>query len=215
MPRSIRFQLLHRAVPVAIVLAIGFIFAGCSGEVKKAVENVKKAAESAASEVAAMRRPEKGQIEVSHNPPIKTDRVFGTFNVFPKGPSVLIIRSYENEVDAADEDSRTSSYPMVLIRAKTSSKSVSDLVGQKIPANVSIQYAGTFPAWSSEGDRPIEIEVLEGDEHYVKAKFTGVSLPEVGGNRKLACDGTVTALFPVVKQTEAAPAQGAPSDDSD
>lgn len=214
MPRPSCFKMV-RWVAVAILVA-SLAMLGCSGGVKQAVETVKKAAESAGEHIATINRPDKGHIDVNHNPPIKTDRVFGTFNVFPNAPSVLVIRSYESEVDVADDDSRTSSYPMVFVRAKTSSKSISELVGKKIPAHISVQYAGGFPAWSSEGGRPLEIEVIEGNEYYVKAKFTGASLPEVGGVRRLSCNGTLTALFPAAAKKAEAPAPAAePESDND
>jgi hypothetical protein len=214
MPRHDRSKLLRWVVPL-LLLAIWCSVPGCTGDVQKAIDNVKKVAKSAADEIAAAGRPEKGQIEISHNPPIKTDRVFGSFGVFPQASSVLVIRSYERELDDdPGEETRTSSYPMVLVRATTKSKSLRDLVGKKIPAHVSIQYAGTFPAFSSEGGHPVEIEITEGDEYYVKAKLTGVSLPEVGGGRKLPCDGTLTALFaaPLTKPA-AAPAESEGSDE--
>jgi hypothetical protein len=124
-----------------------------------------------------------GTMQLTLDGPVQASGCYATLNAFSDGrPSVLQITSYNNP--------SAESFPSVILRATTKSKTLDELAGETVSAQCFVQTSADGPIWQAS-DKPLNLEISLSDGSVVEAAVSGTLINVQTGDSK-EISGTVT-----------------------
>lgn len=179
---------------LALPLAVG---CGCNSE--EMLESVQKTAtqvqESVTSTVddAQTRAKEQlemvGSSELTLDVPLKTPSCYAVFTPATNGrSSVLALQSYR----AAEKES----FPSFYLQASVSAATLSELVGQTVPAQMFVKPSADAATWHTTAAQPVQLKILSLENQQLKAEVAGGTLARSDSDETRSASGAFVAVLP-------------------
>ena len=124
-----------------------------------------------------------GTMDLTLDGPVQASGCYAALYSFSDGrPSVLQITSYNNPP--------AESFPSVILRATTKSKTLDELAGETVSAQCFVQTSVDGPLWQAS-DKPLQLEISLSDGSVVEAAVSGkLTNVQTGDTKEIS--GTVT-----------------------
>lgn len=189
-------QVIKAIWPAKLAILVGV--AGCGGgggEIQKAIQQAQKQVEQATGGVTsvvqtaatAINRPAESYMDISFDPPIKTQWVFVEHCAMSDRPSVIQVRTYKNRDEMK--------FPSVLIQFEAPEKTIAEMEGKEYSATVFVQSRPFNPPHDTDVDKQVKVQVVAGDDSYIDFKIVSGQVVNTDTGAKLPLIGRVGALF--------------------
>ncbi len=183
-----------------LVSAAGIGLAGCNRQevqdlFDKGVEQAKKVQEKVTKEAGGVsdlvqqQLDLAGNLQLSLSPPLNRDACYVKFVPAVGGrPSVLQLQSYR----AADQEK----FPSIFLQAHVTAESLTELVGQSVPAQLFVQVQQDGPVWFADSDHPVELTITAIDENFLTAELISGALQSTDDAAAASVTGRFTGVLP-------------------
>lgn len=121
--------------------------------------------------------------------PVKTPSCYATFTpATNERPSILSLQSYR----AADKEA----FPSFYLQASVTQATLSELVGQTVPAVMYVKTAADAPTWHTATEQPVQLKVVAVEDKLVTAEVVGGTLARTDGQETKTASGKFVGVLP-------------------
>ena len=181
------------------LLIVVLLLAGCgtkvaetvqqtASQVQKSVTDTVDSAQTGVKEQLQMAGSSEVTLDAT-TPPVKTPSCYATFTPATSGrPSVLSLQSYR----AADKEA----FPSFYVQASFTQASLSEVVGQTVPAVMFVKTAADAPTWHTTTEQPVQLKVVSVENQQVTAEVVGGTLARTDGQETMNAGGKFVGVLP-------------------